>query len=222
MAKQLPEVKAFLTCDRASRQQGKISCEGIFTNINGYVYPRVHHPMAIYISYMGGEGEYSQRVSLLDSKGQVLIAPPPEKVKFPKLLEAVIEVQGLELPAPGKYWLSLSLDGREVKRIFVTATELAVRKPFTDGELKELLANPKTVKRVRAEVECKKCQRQHVFQMNLDPDRPLDKGAMAFPESKFFVCECGASHDLREAWANCWQMIGSVQAPEKPEERKEK
>lgn len=221
MSKQLPEVKAFLTCDRVSRQQGKLSCEGIFTNINGFVFPRVHRRMAIYISYMGGEGEFSQEVALLDDKGKVLITPSAEKVRFPQLGEAVTQVEGLALPAPGRYWLRLSLDGQEVKRILVTATEVALRKPFTDQELAKLLTNLRTVKRARAELECKNCKRSHIFQMNLDPARSLDEGAKAFPESKTFECECGVSHDLRETWANCWQMIGSVQPPEKPEDSRE-
>ena len=174
--------------------------------------------MSIYISYMGGEGEFSQQLTLLDDSGKAIIEPPGQELSFPQISEVVTQVPALELPAPGRYWFSLSLDGEEVKRIFITTREVVLRDPFTDQELRELLANPKTVKSVRAQAECKKCRRKHHFQMNLDPSKPIGEGAKPFPESKSFVCECGVTHDLREAWGSAWQMLGSLgQEPKKPE-----
>ncbi len=221
MAQGLPEIKAFLTCDRVSRQQNKLTCEGIFTTIYGLVFPMVHRGMAIYVSYIGGEGEFLQVISLLDDTGKVLKQPPPEKVRFPEVGEGVINIEGLELPAPGRYWLSLSLNGEEVKRIPVAAVQIPLRERFTEEQMRKLLANPRSIKKVRAQAECNKCGRKYVFQMTLDPNLPLDEGARPFPESKSFVCECGVTHDLRETWARAWQMVGSVQPEEKPEKSQE-
>lgn len=217
MTKTLPEIKAFLTCDRAVHQAGKTSCEGIFNTVFALVYPVVHANIYLYIAYMGGKGVFDQKVSFLTENGKVLYESPLEQVRLPTH-EFVAHLEHLELPSPGRYWLSLTLDGQEVKRIWLRAQKTPLRSPFTDDEIKELLANPQSIKKVRAQAECKKCERKHLFQMNLDPKAPLDDGHRPFPESKSFVCECGTTHDLKHVWASAWQMLGSVQPKVKPEE----
>lgn len=217
MAQDLPEIKAFLACDRAVQRKGKVSCEGIFTTINSLVFPFVHPSMSIYISYMSVEGEFDQKLSFLSEEGKVLNEKRFGTLKLPTL-EQVVNVENLELPAPGRYWFSLSLNGREVKRIWLLASETPLRPPFTKEQIRELLANPRSVKKVRAKAECKKCGKKHLFQMNLDPTAPLDKDYSPFPESKSFVCDCGVTHDMRGIWASAWQMLGSLRPEGKSEE----
>ena len=65
--------------------------------------------------------------------------------------------------------------------------------------LKSVLASPDTVKRVRAEIKCKSCSGEYVFEIALDPNAVPAADVEQFPEDGEFECrKCGEMHYLRD------------------------
>lgn len=108
----------------------------------------------------------------------------------------------LRFTTSGVHQIGVGLDGGSARSIHWTPVEVRAQElaPHPAGaDLAKLLADPHSIKSLRAELLCKKCSTRHVFELHLDPSAPLSRGTHAFPPSGRFKCpRCGSTHYTRD------------------------
>lgn len=83
--------------------------------------------------------------------------------------------------------------------------------PPAGADLKAVLSDPHAIKAARATIDCGKCKRRYVFEVQLDPDAVRPSGSRAFPASGQFKCpECGTIHHLRDIEGQLLAQLGRV------------
>jgi carbon monoxide dehydrogenase subunit G len=114
-------IEAFLLCDAATDQQGKLNVLGAFDNIFAKQLPAVHPACAIATRVRFDsieEGPHSVRIQIIDQDGRN-IGPKLEgniAVRLVPNLDStvtnfVLNIQGLEFKQYGKYRIDLAIDG---------------------------------------------------------------------------------------------------------------
>ncbi len=116
------KIEAFLLCDAATNQQGKLNVLGAFDNIFARKTPVVHSACAIACRVRferTEEGEHNIRIDVIDSDGKNVMPPMNGKinVRIGKDVESnavnlVLNVQGMRLEKFGEYQIDLSIDNR--------------------------------------------------------------------------------------------------------------
>ena len=113
-------IEAFLICDAATDQQGKLNVLGAFDNIFAKEVP-VRHPSCSIVSRIrfekSEEGEHLVKISMIDADGNP-IGPKPEGTIAVKVAEKVdstivnliLNVQRLEFKQYGRYQIDLVVD----------------------------------------------------------------------------------------------------------------
>jgi hypothetical protein len=69
----------------------------------------------------------------------------------------------------------------------------------TGEQLSKILADPQSLKVVRAAIKCKGCSKTYTFELSLLPDRKRERGIRPFPENGRFKCPvCETLHHTRD------------------------
>jgi hypothetical protein len=114
-------IEAFLLCDAATDQQGKLNVLGAFDNIWARQLPARHPACSIAARVRFDsieEGPHTVRIQIIDQDGRN-IGPKLESsidVRFAPNLDSmvtnfVLNIQGLEFKQYGKYRIDFAIDG---------------------------------------------------------------------------------------------------------------
>jgi len=114
-------IEAFLLCDAATDQQGKLNVLGAFDNIWARQLPARHPACSIAARVRFDsieEGSHTVRIQIIDQDGRN-IGPKLESsidVRFAPNLDSmvtnfVLNIQGLEFKQYGKYRIDFAIDG---------------------------------------------------------------------------------------------------------------
>jgi len=115
-------IEAFLLCDAATEQQGKLNVLGAFDTIWTRSIPAKHPACAIATRIRFErieEGPHSVRIQVIDQDGRnigprldgkVDVHPSPEADSA--VTNLVLNIQGIEIPQYGTYRIDLAVDGK--------------------------------------------------------------------------------------------------------------
>jgi hypothetical protein len=114
-------IEAFLLCDAATDQHGKLNVLGAFDNIFAHKVPLLYPACAIAARIRfdkAEEGEHSILINIMDEDG-VSIGPKPQGKISVRVHDAagtsvanlILNIQRLEFKRYGKYWIDLDVDG---------------------------------------------------------------------------------------------------------------
>ena len=113
-------IEAFLLCDAATDQQGKLNVLGAFDNIFAKQLPAVHPACTIATRVRFDsieEGTHSVRIQIIDQdgrnigpklEGSLSVTTPPDIDSSAANL--ILNIQGLDLKQYGKYRVDLAID----------------------------------------------------------------------------------------------------------------
>ncbi len=115
-------IEAFLLCDAATDQQGKLNVLGAFDNIYARQVP-AKHPACAVASRIRFErieqGEHSIRIDIIDFDGKSIGPKLDGKISVKvadnvdsSVVNIILNIQGLELKNFGQYRIDLAIDGR--------------------------------------------------------------------------------------------------------------
>ncbi|MHC4881686.1 MAG: DUF6941 family protein [Planctomycetota bacterium] len=113
--------EAFLLCDAATDQQGKLNILGAFDNIFAKEVP-VCHPFCSIASRMRfertEEGEHLVKISIVDADGSPVGPKPEGKIMVQiaddansTVVNLILNLQGIEFKQHGHYQIDLLIDG---------------------------------------------------------------------------------------------------------------
>ena len=114
-------IEAFLLCDAATDQQGKLNVLGAFDNIYAKQLPTKHPSCSVATRIRFervNEGEHIIRIIIIDEDGNA-IGPKLDgniSVKVPQnagssVVNMVLNIQGLEIKKYGTYRIDLAING---------------------------------------------------------------------------------------------------------------
>ena len=120
----------------------------------------------------------------------------------------------LVLKTPGRHEVGVQIGTKPILWIPL-AVVLEEWPTALDGErLRQALADPNTLKAARAILTCRSCESSFVFEVHLNPEAPLSKGALAFPPKGVFRCpKCETVHHLRDIEGQLRSQLGKVAGP---------
>jgi len=117
------DIEAFLLCDAATDQAGKLNVLGAFDAIFAGQVPATHPAcaVALRIRFSGiEEGPHPFRICIIDEdgaevfpklEGAISVKVPPKSDST--VVNVVANLQRLKLPRFGKYRIDLAIDGRQ-------------------------------------------------------------------------------------------------------------
>jgi hypothetical protein len=117
------EIEAFLLCDAATDQGGKLNVLGAFDAIWAGQLPAMHPACAVALRIRFSrieEGQHQFRIYIIDEDGKEVI-PKLEgviSVKVPPAADSAVvnlvaNLQRLKLPKYGRYTIDLAIDGQQ-------------------------------------------------------------------------------------------------------------
>jgi hypothetical protein len=117
------DVEAFLLCDAATDQQGKLNVLGAFDTIFAKEVPVVHPACAVAARIRFSkveQGEHAVRICVIDQDGKEVVPKLDGKVSVRVAQDAgsmavnlVLNFQRLKLPDYGEYSIDLAIDGQQ-------------------------------------------------------------------------------------------------------------
>jgi hypothetical protein len=115
-------IEAFLLCDAATDQQGKLNVLGAFDNIYAKQVPAKHPACAVAARIRFErieQGEHSIRIDIIDFDGKSIGPKLDGKISVrvadnadSSVANIILNIQGLELKNFGQYRIDLAIDGR--------------------------------------------------------------------------------------------------------------
>ena len=110
-----PNLQFSVLCDNVRREDnGKFILIGLFEAINAKEFPAVHPELFVVNRWCKGEGEFSQKIRIVNSKDQSLVFQtedqPFKLADIDGQHTLVSRFLSLNFPSPGKYWLEVLLD----------------------------------------------------------------------------------------------------------------
>ncbi len=115
-------IEAFLLCDAATDQQGKLNVLGAFDNISPKTVPMKYPACAVVVRIRFEkveEGDHPTRINIIDEDGHPMgpILDGNISVKTSPGLDSlainlILNMQGLEFKKYGKYRIDLAVDGQ--------------------------------------------------------------------------------------------------------------
>lgn len=126
-------IEAFLLCDAATDQQGKLNILGAFDNIFAKNVPAVHPACAVAARIRfekKAEGNHPIRINIIDEDGKS-IGPNlqgninvriGDKMDY-STANIVLNIQRLKLEKYGRYWIELSIDNETKRSLPFNLTE---------------------------------------------------------------------------------------------------
>ncbi len=131
------DIEAFLLCDAATDQGGKLNILGAFDAIFAAQVPATHPACAVALRIRFSrieEGQHTFRICVIDEDGTEIIPRLDGNISVkvpPKADSAVVNVvanlQRLKLPKFGKYSIDLAIDGQQKASLPFTLAEIPPR-----------------------------------------------------------------------------------------------
>jgi L-asparaginase II len=128
-------IDAFLLCDCATDQGGKLNVLGAFDSIFARKMPAVHRACAIAARIRFEkieEGEHQVRVDVVDEDGKAIVPRLDGEISVHIRDDAgssgtnlILNLQGLKFERYGRYSINLAIDGRQVHSLPFTVREAA-------------------------------------------------------------------------------------------------
>ena len=111
-----PNLQFSVLCDDVRREEnGKFILIGLFEAINSKKFPAAHQSMFIANRWCKGEGSFTQKIRVVNSKDKSLVFQTDDQVfelaDIDRHHTLVSKFNNLVFPTPGKYWVELLLDG---------------------------------------------------------------------------------------------------------------
>ncbi len=131
------EVEAFLLCDCATDQQGKLNILGAFDRLYTRKLPAVHPACAVAVRLRFSkfeEGEHTIKINFIDADGNA--AGPalerPISINMPEgensaIRNIILNIQGLRLNKAGEYMFDFALDGEQQANLPLKVIEIPER-----------------------------------------------------------------------------------------------
>ena len=117
------EVEAFLLCDCATDQQGKLNILGAFDRLYTRKIPAVHPACAVAVRLRFEkfeEGDHVIKINFIDNDGKHAgpVFEQPIPVHMPEndnscIRNLILNIQGLKLNKTGEFRFDLALDGEQ-------------------------------------------------------------------------------------------------------------
>ncbi len=118
------DVEAFLLCDCATDQQGKLNILGAFDKLYTRKIPAVHPACAVAVRVRFAkfeEGDHTIKINFIDddgnSAGPALEKPIPVSVpngENSTVRNIILNIQGLRLNKAGEFRFDFAIDGQQV------------------------------------------------------------------------------------------------------------
>ncbi|MHC4159561.1 MAG: DUF6941 family protein [Planctomycetota bacterium] len=128
-------IDAFLLCDCATDQGGKLNVLGAFDSIFARKMPAVHRACAITARIRFEkieEGEHQVRIDVVDEDGKAVLPRLDGEISVKVGAEAgsaatnlILNLQRLEFERYGRYSINLAIDGRHVQSLPFSVREAA-------------------------------------------------------------------------------------------------
>ncbi len=128
-------IDAFLLCDCATDQGGKLNVLGAFDSIFARKMPVVHRACAIAARIRFEkieEGEHKVRVDVIDEDGKAIVPRLDGEISVRIREDAgssgtnlILNLQGLKFERYGRYSINLAIDGRQVQSLPFSVREPA-------------------------------------------------------------------------------------------------
>jgi hypothetical protein len=110
-----PDLQFSVLCDDVRREDnGKLMLIGLFELVAGAQYPMSYPGMAVVNRWCNGQGEYLQKVRLVDQANTVVIETQESPVQLADMRVTVTSVslmRNIPIPRPGRYWVEVLLNG---------------------------------------------------------------------------------------------------------------
>ena len=134
------EIEAFLLCDAATEQQGKLNILGAFDNLWVRQLP-VKHPQCSIATRIRFErieqGDHSVRIQIIDEDGQNIAPKLEGGIKVHPaagvnsiVTNLVLNIHGLEFKKFGSYQIDLAVDGQIQATLPLRVTEIPKQPEF--------------------------------------------------------------------------------------------
>lgn len=114
-----PNLQFSVLCDDVRREDnGKFMLLGLFETINANSFPATHRTLFVANRWCKGEGEFIQKIRILDSTDSKPLfqtnEQPFELIDIDSHHTLISRFDNLTFPKAGKYWLEVLLDGELV------------------------------------------------------------------------------------------------------------
>ena len=114
-----PNLQFSVLCDDVRREEnGKFMLIGLFEAINAKKFPATHQSMYVVNRWCKGEGDFKQKIRILNSQDKGLVFQTDEQVfeltDIDKHHTLVSRFNNIVFKSPGKYWVEILLDGELV------------------------------------------------------------------------------------------------------------
>jgi hypothetical protein len=109
----MPRIKYFVQCDEVKNENGKFSAIGIFDTIFASSFPAVHRQFFLMLGLLGAEGVFDVECLIISPEGRTIANSKGQlKLDSPQSVGNVaFGFMNFLLPQPGKYKISVFLDG---------------------------------------------------------------------------------------------------------------
>lgn len=113
-----PTLLYTILCDDVRQELGgKFSLMGLFESISAPTFPVTHPRFAIWNEWSGGRGEFTARIRLLAPDRRTMLSESESRLSLfsegQRHRDISIRLNTV-FPAPGTYWLEMSLDGEQI------------------------------------------------------------------------------------------------------------
>ena len=125
-----PSVKSLILADQVFRQAetGKWCIIGVFEKILSQSFPCLHPSLGLFVRVEDAHGEYEVKIEFRDAADRVLGSFEGMTLQVNDRLASVafgVQTIGLPLPAPGRYFFKLFLNGEVLMDHPVDAVQLS-------------------------------------------------------------------------------------------------
>lgn len=206
-----PRLKFFIQCDEVRNENGKFSAIGIFDTIYSLVFPVSHRRFFLFMGLVGPEGRYELQLLIRGPNDQPIAEVRGELnlSGSDRVGNVVFGLENFPLPAPGRYMVTVFLEGD-----FLAEFPFFAARPFdatkrTPEDIQSLLQRDDVVKTANCDVVCPKCKATYRFQYNLDPTAPVAPGFLPIPPGDEFVCgTCTTRIPIADLRLNLQHLVG--------------
>jgi hypothetical protein len=207
----MPKLKYFIQCDEVRNENNKLSAVGLFDTIHSFIFPATHKKFFLLMGFFAAEGKFDLELQFGAPDGNILARTKGdfELNDITQVANVVFAFEDFQLPAQGRYSVSIFLDGDFFAEHFFRAMPPFPKRQRTDEEIRALLNQPDIIKSANIDVPCSKCRTLYRFQHHLDPVAPAEAGFLRLPPGEFFVCSaCGQKIELRQIRDNLENIVG--------------
>lgn len=206
-----PKLKYFIQCDEVRNDNGKFSAIGMFDAIFSFIFPATHKKFCLLLGFVGSQGHFDVEIQIAAPNGTVTARANGE-INLPaddQVGNVVFSFENFPLPAEGRYTVSVFLDGDFLTEWWFKAQPPFRKRDRTPEEIAMLMAQPDIVKSANVDIACEQCRTVYRFQHNLDPNVPVEPGAVPLPPGDIFACAvCGRQIGLKQLRENLLNIVG--------------